>query len=113
VSPARARRGESIAVSVEVTNRGQRAGTEIVQVYVGDLYSSLSTPPQRLRRFARVPLETGETRRLDFSLGDDDLTFVGRDGAPVLEPGEFVVRVGGSSRGDDLLEARFWIEDPE
>jgi beta-glucosidase len=110
VAAARVRLGEPVQVSVSVTNRGDREGTEIVQLYLSDLYTTLSTPLMRLRRFARVPLAAGETRRLDFVLREEDLAFVGRDGAAVVEPGEFAVRVGGSSRQSDLLEARFWVE---
>ncbi|MBN2194545.1 MAG: glycoside hydrolase family 3 C-terminal domain-containing protein [Polyangiaceae bacterium] len=106
----RVKRGQPVTVSIEVTNQGDRAGTEIAELYLRDLYSTLSTPTKRLRRFARIELRQGETRRLEFTLVDEDLAYVGRDGQPVVEPGEFEVMVGGSSRDEDLLRARFVVE---
>ena len=112
LSASRITVGQKIAVSVDVTNRGSRTGTEIAQLYVNDVFSTLSTPSKTLRRFARVELGPGETRRLTFDLDDADLAYVGRDGRPVLEPGDFEVMVGGSSRDEDLLRARFVLTAP-
>ncbi len=107
LSAARVRRGEPIGVAVTVTNRGERAGVEIVQLYVSDCFSALSTPIRSLRRFVRVALAPGESRRVELTLGEDDLVYTGRDGRPVVEAGAFDVLVGGSSRDEDLLTARF------
>jgi beta-glucosidase len=101
--------GEPIAISASVENTGGRAGTEIVQLYLNDVYSSLSTPEKTLKRYARVTLEPGEKKRVDFELSASDLSFVGRDGQPVTEPGAFQVLLGSSSRDEDLLEARFTL----
>ena len=110
VEPGRVRAGDLVEVVVDVTNRGERGGVEIVQLYVNDVFTTLSTPSKTLRRFARVELEPGQTRAVEFALGPADLAFVGRDGRPVVEPGEFRVLVGGSSRDEDLLEASFVVE---
>ena len=85
---------DELAVSVTVTNTGQRAGKEAVLVYVSDLVASLSPPNRRLRRFAKVSLEPNQSRTLTFKLRRDDLSFIGADNKPVVEPGEFEVRIG-------------------
>lgn len=84
-----------LSVSVTVTNSGSRAGKEVVQLYVSDLVASLSPPGKRLKRFAKVYLEPGQSRTVTFKLRKDDLSFIGADNKPVLEPGEFEVMVGG------------------
>lgn len=84
-----------LSVSITVTNSGRRAGKEVVQLYVSDLVASLSPAGKRLKRFAKVYLEPGQSRTLTFQLHRDDLSFIGADNKPVVEPGEFDVRVGG------------------
>ena len=86
---------EGLTVNVTVTNSGRRAGKEAVLVYVSDLVASLSPPNRRLRRFAKVNLEPGQNRTLTFTLRREDLSFIGENNKPVVEPGEFVVTVGG------------------
>jgi beta-glucosidase len=86
---------EELPVSVTVTNTGRRAGKEAVLVYVSDLVASISPPRRRLRRFAKISLEPGQSRTLTFKLRRDDLSFIGADNKPVAEPGEFDVKVGG------------------
>jgi beta-glucosidase len=84
-----------LSVSVTVTNSGRRAGKEVVQLYVSDLVASLSPAGKRLKRFAKVYLEPGQSRTLTFKLHRDDLSFIGADNKPVLEPGDFEVMVAG------------------
>ncbi|HYU98089.1 MAG TPA: glycoside hydrolase family 3 N-terminal domain-containing protein [Pyrinomonadaceae bacterium] len=84
-----------LAISVTVTNSGRRAGKEVVQLYVSDLVASLSPPGKRLKRFAKVYLEPGQSRTLSFKLRREDLSFIGADNKPVAEPGEFEVRIAG------------------
>jgi beta-glucosidase len=86
---------DELTVNVTVTNTGARAGKEVVQVYVSDLVASISPPGRRLRRFAKVDLQPGQSRTLTFKLGRDDLSFIGADNKAVVEPGEFDVKVGG------------------
>jgi beta-glucosidase len=97
--------GEGFSVEVDVTNTGARPGTEIVQLYLNDVFSSLSLPTKQLKRFTRLQLAPGQTGTARFELGFADLSFVGRDGRPVVEPGDFRVLVGASSRDEDLLSA--------
>jgi beta-glucosidase len=105
------RRSESVEVTVNVKNSGGRAGTEIVQLYLNDVFSSLSTPEKTLKAYERVHLERGQTETVRFVIRPEDLSFIGRDGRPVIEPGEFEVMVGSSSRDEDLLRARFTLLD--
>jgi beta-glucosidase len=81
-------------VSVTVTNSGQRAGKETVILYVRDVVASLSPPGKRVRRFAKIYLEPGQTKTLTFTLRRDDLSFIGMDNKPIVEPGDFDVMVG-------------------
>ncbi len=84
-----------LSISVTVTNSGRRAGKEVVQLYVTDLVASLSPAGKRLKRFAKVYLEPGQSRTLNFKLRRDDLSFIGADNKPVVEPGVFEVRIAG------------------
>lgn len=93
------RAGEGVRVRVSVTNVGPRAGKEIVQLYVRDVRSSTFRPAQELKEFAKVFLQPGETKELTFTL--DDRAFAYWDavaGQWTVEPGEFEIRVGASSR---------------
>jgi len=86
---------EELPVSVTVTNTGKRAGKEAVLVYVSDLVASISPPNRRLRRFAKISLDPGQSRTLTFKLRREDLSFIGAGNKPVVEPGEFDVKVAG------------------
>ena len=94
-------------MSVDVKNVGARAGTEIVQLYLNDVFTTLSTPSKTLKRYARVRLEPGQTTTVRFELEPSDLSYIGKDCLPITEPGEFEILVGRSSRDEDLLKARF------
>ena len=85
---------EELPVSVTVKNTGTRAGKEAVLVYVSDLVASISPPGKRLRRFAKISLDPGQSKTLTFKLRRDDLSFINAFNKPVAEPGEFEVRVG-------------------
>jgi beta-glucosidase len=87
--------GDRLSVSVTVTNTGRRAGAEVVQLYVRDLVASVTPPDKRLRRFAKIHLEPGQSRTLSFELDREDLSFIGQDNRPTVEPGDFEVLVGG------------------
>ena len=86
---------DELTVSVKVTNTGRRAGKEVTLVYVSDLVASLSPPGKRLKRFAKVYLEPGQSRTLIFKLRQDDLSYIGANNKPVVEPGDFEILIGG------------------
>ena len=91
----RMKRNGELAVSVTVTNTGKRAGQEVAQLYVRDLVASLTPPGKRLKRFAKISLEPGQSKTLTFKLRADDLSFIGADNQPLVEPGDFEVMIGG------------------
>jgi beta-xylosidase len=84
-------------ISCTVRNTGDRAGTEVVQLYLSDPLAQVVRPLRWLAGFARVPLEPGQARRVTFRLHADRTAFCGRDGARVVEPGEIRVAVGGAA----------------
>jgi len=85
---------EELALNVTLTNTGKRAGQEVVQLYVTDLVASIAPAGKRLRRFAKIYLEPGQSRTLSFKLRREDLSFIGNDNKPVAEPGDFEVTIG-------------------
>jgi beta-glucosidase len=94
-----------VTVSCRVRNTGDRAGREIVQLYVGDPESSVARPPKELKGFAKIALEPGIEERFTFALGVRDFAYwSSRDRDWVVEAGEFVVAVGASSRDIRLSE---------
>jgi beta-glucosidase len=83
--------------TVEVTNTGDRAGADVVQMYLRDRVSSVTRPVQELRGFERVTLDPGETTTVTFEIGPDDLSFWGPDMEEIVEPGLFELRIGHST----------------
>jgi len=94
-------------VSVNVQNTGQRAGDEVVQLYIRDVAASMTRPVKELKGFKRITLKPGETQRVEFTLGPDHLGFYNREMKYVVEPGEFKVFVGSSS--EDVIEKSFVV----
>ncbi|MEM7588424.1 MAG: glycoside hydrolase family 3 C-terminal domain-containing protein, partial [Acidobacteriota bacterium] len=101
-----ARDGEQ-RVSVRVKNTGERAGAEVVQLYLRDLVGSTTRPIKELKGFERVELAPGETRTVTFTLSAEDLAFYNARGVWEAEPGDFEVAVGSSSV--DVDTARFTL----
>ncbi len=98
--------GETLTVSVELTNAGERDGVEVVQLYIRDRAASLTRPVRELRAFRRVAVKAGETRRVTFELTEDDLAFSRRDKTYGAEPGHFDIWVGGDSTTENGAEFR-------
>ncbi|WP_443946187.1 glycoside hydrolase family 3 N-terminal domain-containing protein [Pedobacter sp. AW1-32] len=87
--------GETLKISIDVTNTGKIAGKESVLVYTSDLVASIITPDvKRLRRFDKISLKPGETQTLNFMLKAEDLSVVNLDGKKTTENGEFKIQVG-------------------
>ena len=100
----------TLRVSVTVTNTGQQAGTEIVQLYINDIFSSVTTPIMELKDFKRVELAAGESQQVTFELDLQSFSLVNTELERIVEAGEFEVMVGSSSRRDDLLTTTFKVE---
>ena len=100
-----------VGISCTVRNTGSVAGTEVVQLYLGDPVSSVVRPTRWLAGFTRVTLAPGESARVTFRLHADRTAFTGRDGTRIVEPGEISVAVGGAS--DDVpLSGSFRLTGP-
>jgi beta-glucosidase len=97
--PAEVAAGETIAVSVEVTNTGVRAGEEVVQLYVSDLEASVPVPTRSLAGFRRVALQPGERRTVAFTVARHALSLLDAELRQVVEPGWFEISVGGTQPG--------------
>lgn len=93
---------ESVEVSIEVSNTGKRDGEEIVQLYIRDEFSSATRPVMELKDFTRASIKPGETKLVRFNLPASKLAFYDKDMNWVIEPGNFKIMVGGSSRNEDL-----------
>lgn len=109
VSPGRQTPQGNIAVSMEIKNTGRIKGEEVVQLYVRDKVSSVTTYDMQLRGFERISLQPGEKKTIQFLLKPADLTLLDRNIKEVVEPGEFEVMIGSSS-ADIRLKKSFLIE---
>lgn len=98
----------TLTASVTVTNKGDREGDEVVQLYVRDLVGSISRPVKELKGFERITLKPGESRKVDFRITPDMLKFYNFDLEEVNEPGEYDVMIGPNSR--DVKTMRFTLK---
>ncbi|NNM45384.1 beta-glucosidase family protein [Knoellia koreensis] len=92
----------SIDVSVTVSNTGDRAGSEVVQLYLSDPVAQVTRPIKALIGYAKVPLEPGESRRVTFTVHADRTSFTGLRHERIVEPGDIVLSVGTSSEDRPL-----------
>ncbi|WAC02763.1 beta-glucosidase BglX [Lacinutrix neustonica] len=97
-----------VNVSVTLTNTGKVKGKEVVQLYIHDLYASVTRPVKELKGFELVALNPGDSKTITFTLTKDELGFFNNQGEFALEPGAFKVFVGGSSYTS--LESGFEIQ---
>ncbi|HOU13897.1 MAG TPA: glycoside hydrolase family 3 C-terminal domain-containing protein [Anaerolineae bacterium] len=103
--------GESLTVSVKVTNTGDRAGDEVVQLYVRDVEASVPVPLRQLQGFTRIHLEPGVQQTVTFTLAPRQMSLIDDAGRRVIEPGVFEVAVGGGQPGTAaaVVTARFTV----
>jgi len=112
LAPAQIPTDGTAEISCTVRNTGDRAGTEVVQLYLSDPVAQVVRPLRWLAGFARVPLDPGQARRVTFQLHADRTAFSGRSGARIVEPGEIGVAIGGAS--DQLkLQGSVLLTGPE
>lgn len=102
--------GEKVSVSITVSNTGKVKGEEVVQLYLRDKIASVTTPVTALKAFQKIELKPGESKKLSFELGFDEISLWNREMQRVVEPGEFIVRVGSSS-ADIRAEKSFWVTE--
>ncbi|HQG46564.1 MAG TPA: glycoside hydrolase family 3 C-terminal domain-containing protein, partial [bacterium] len=102
--------GESTTLHVDIRNTGKRTGTEVVQMYIRDLFSSVTRPVKELRGFCKLELAPGESRSVALPITPDDLAFTAVDKVHKVEPGEFEIMVGSSSRDEDLTRVKLTVK---
>lgn len=95
ITPAEPFLTSTITISVNVSNTGAREGSEVVQVYVSDVESSLPTPVKKLYRFQKIMLQPGETQTVSFTIPVYELGFYTDGPEKTVEEGVFIVTVGG------------------
>ncbi|MDG1037322.1 MAG: fibronectin type III-like domain-contianing protein, partial [Polaribacter sp.] len=93
---------EEVTVTVEVTNSGNMDGEEIVQLYIRDKVSSATRPVKELKGYQRVALKVGETKTVSFTIDAESLAFYDINMTYCVEPGEFLIMTGSSSKDKDL-----------
>lgn len=103
------KKSEATKVMVEVKNAGKVAGDEIVQLYIRDMVSSVTRPVKELKGFARISLKPGETKKVTFEITPDKLAFHNIDMKYVVEPGDFEIMTGPSSRDEDLQKTMLTV----
>jgi beta-glucosidase len=104
---------ESTRLLAEVTNRGKRDGDEVVQLYIRDVVSSATRPVKELKGFRRVSLKPGERATVTFDIKPDHLAMWDIDMQYRVEPGEFRLMVGNSSRDEDLQTVTLRVKGEE
>ncbi|MBW6537234.1 MAG: glycoside hydrolase family 3 C-terminal domain-containing protein [Mariniphaga sp.] len=97
--PAETKTGEPVKVKVDVTNTGQLAGDEVVQLYLKDEEASTPRPKIQLEGFERIHLKPGESKTVEFELQPRQFSMIGNDETRIIEPGWFTVSVGGGQPG--------------
>lgn len=110
ISPKVITPDQEATVRLKVTNTGKRAGDEVVQLYIRDVLSSVTTYEKNLAGFERVHLQPGETKEVSFTLDRKHLELLNADMKWVVEPGEFALMAGASSE-DIRLNGMLTVED--
>jgi beta-glucosidase len=105
LSSTRINAGDSLTVTVDVANTGDRAGDEVVQLYIRDSVASVAEPVKALKGFRRLTLQRGEVRTVSFKLSPEAFSLYDRQMRRVVEPGIFIVFVGTNS--SDVISSRF------
>lgn len=88
---------DALTVSAIVTNTGKVAADEMVQLYVRDIAASITRPVRQLKAYRRVSLAPGTSEKVSFTPRPSNLTFIGADMKPTVEPGEFMVWIAPSA----------------
>ena len=99
---------DKLIVTTTVTNSGSVDGEEVVQLYIRDYAASLVRPVKELKAFEKIFLKAGETKTVNFTLSQKDLSFLDANGNAVIEAGKFSVFVGGNSR--DVKQGDFMVK---
>ncbi|MBN2814577.1 MAG: glycoside hydrolase family 3 C-terminal domain-containing protein [Bacteroidales bacterium] len=110
LSASSAAAGSEIKITVDVTNNGNMSGDEVVQVYVTDKEASVPVPLRTLATFKTITLKAGETKKVELTLSPDAFSLIDKNFRRVVEPGKFLVSIGGRQPGADALAAKSVIQ---
>ena len=110
LSKRKMRPDATVTVSVDVTNTGKRRGSEVVQMYIRDVVSSVTRPVKELKSFQKVFLDPGEKKTVRLKITPESLAFFDIDMKYTVEPGEFEIMVGNSSRAEDLRKVLLTVK---
>lgn len=100
---------EAANVFVDVTNIGNREGSEVIQMYIRDVYSSVTRPVKELKGFKKVNIKPGETITVSFEILPELLAFTDINMKWAVEPGDFEIMIGNSSKDEDLLKTKLTV----
>ncbi|MBB4037251.1 beta-glucosidase [Dysgonomonas hofstadii] len=101
---------EPVELTVKVTNAGEMAGDEVVQLYITDEFSSATRPVKELKDFQRISLQPGEIKEVKFTITPEKLSYYDAQMKYGIETGEFTIRVGSSSRNNDLINTQLTVK---
>jgi len=101
-------KSDTLTVKVTLSNKSERAGEEIVQLYIRDHVASIIRPVKELKAYQRIQMLPADVQEVTFKISAKDLSFFDANGNTVLEPGKFSIFVGGNSK--DVVEATFELK---
>ncbi|MEL6668764.1 MAG: glycoside hydrolase family 3 N-terminal domain-containing protein [Bacteroidota bacterium] len=104
IDRSRINRNQSVTITIDVTNKGEMAGVEVVQLYLQDLVGSVTRPVRELKAFERIELQPGQTQTVTFTLDNSDLSFYRRDMSFGSETGQFRAYIGPHSNATAFVE---------
>jgi len=104
IEPKRVSPAGRVSIKADIENTGDRAGEEVVQLYINDVVASITRPVKELRGFKRIALEPAEPKTVEFELLVETLGFYDKDMKFTVEPGTFIAMVGRSSKDILLIE---------
>jgi beta-glucosidase len=109
--------GQELKVTADVANTGDRAGEEVVQLYLTDVQASVPVPIRSLAGFKRVFLKPGEKQSVSFTIASNQMSLIDDNGKRVIEPGEFEISIGGgqattNAKGAGFVRRRFAVTGP-
>jgi beta-glucosidase len=90
--------GENVRITCKIKNKGEVTGDEVVQLYIHDILASVARPVKELKGFKRITLKPGEEKEVSFEIGFDELSMLDKNLNRIVEPGEFRIMIGASSK---------------
>jgi len=90
-------KGQAVIAKITVTNSGNYDGEEVVQLYIHDVFASVTQPVKKMIGFQKLMLKKGESKAVEFLIKEDDLKFYTTDLKRIVEPGAFEIFIGGNS----------------